>query len=154
MHLLAVLLQGGPQRVVTVEVGPGDLFGAEFSGRPQVANLVLTEAGGLAGTFNGSLRRDFSGQIRPDATVSALLRRGPSTFNASIGATNRHTPEEGTDSITNPAGDLIEFREKYNDILDRTAFLSGGWEYAGGEHRTDSRALLRKITDDPEATRY
>src|SRR5436309_15830815 len=28
-------------RVLRVEIGPGDLFGAEYAGRPQVLNLVL-----------------------------------------------------------------------------------------------------------------
>ena len=138
-------------RVLRVEIGPGDLFGAEFSGRPQVVNLVLNDSGGLAGTFNGSLRRDFSGQVRPDATVSALLRRGPSTFNASIGATNRHFPDEGTDTITDTAGNLVELREKYNDFLDRTAFVSGAWEYAGGENRgahLNFRAEIGRFTLD------
>lgn len=122
-------------RVLRVEVGPGDLFGAEYAGRPQVLNLVLNSSGGLAGTIDASLRRDFSGQVRPEATVSALMRRGPSTFNLSVGATNNHTPEGGTDTISEPDGTLVEFRRKYNDILDRNAFVSGSWAYDGGENR-------------------
>lgn len=122
-------------RVLRVEIGPGDLFGAEYAGRPQVLNLVLNSAGGLAGTIDASLRRDFSGQVRPEATVSALLRRGPSTFNLSVGATNNHTPEEGTDTITEPDATLVEFRRKYNGILDRNAFVAGSWAYEGGENR-------------------
>ena len=140
-------------RVLRVEVGPGDLFGAEYAGRPQVLNLVLNSAGGLAGTIDGSLRRDFSGQVRPEATVSALVRRGPSSFNLSVGATNNHTPEEGSDTIIEPDGTLVEFRRKYNDILDRNAFVAGSWEHAGGENRAahlNFRGQIGRFTLDQE----
>ncbi len=122
-------------RVLRVEVGPGDLFGAEFAGRPQVLNLVLASTGGLTGTFDGILRRDFTGEVTPAGTLSALLRRGPSSFNVSIGYNDRRTPEEGTDTLTDPDGALVEFRCKINDIDDREAFVSGSWELAGGAHR-------------------
>ena len=122
-------------RVLRVELGTGDLFGAEYSGRTQVLNLVLTDAGGLAGTINVAVRRDFTGTLAPEGSVSLLLRRGPSTFNASVGINNRLFPEEGTDVITNPAGDLVELREKFNDIADRSGFVTASWEHQGGENR-------------------
>lgn len=120
-------------RVLRVEIGPGDLFGAEYSGRPQVLNLVLSSAGGLAGSFDGIVRRDFSGRLTPAGSLSALLRRGPSTFNLAMGYNNRHAPDEGVDRLIEPDGRLVEFRRKYNDITDREAFLSGSWELGGGE---------------------
>jgi hypothetical protein len=123
-------------RVARVEVGPGDLFGSEYSGRPQVLNLVLNSAGGLAGTFDGTVRRDFSGQVTPEGSVSGLLRRGPSTFNLALGYNNRHTPEEGTDTVTRlPDGTELEFRRKFNDIADHELFASGSWELANGDNR-------------------
>ena len=134
--LEAILARIPASRVARVEVGPGDLFGSEYAGRPQVLNLVLNSTGGLAGTFDGTVRRDFSGRLTPEGSLSGLLRRGPSTFNLAVGLTNRHTPEEGTDTVTGlPGGALVEFRRKYNDISDREAYVSGSWELAGGDNR-------------------
>jgi hypothetical protein len=124
-------------RVARVEIGPGDLFGSEFSGKPVVLNVVTTAAGGLAGTFDGTLRRTYVGHIEPDATVSALLRRGKSTFNGSAGFQGFPGTEEGFDRITAlPSGDLLEFRRKVNTYTDRTAFLSGSWALNDGDNRT------------------
>lgn len=135
--LETILARIPASRVARVEIGPGDLFGSEFSGKPVVLNLVTTSAGGLAGTFNGQLRRTFTGRVEPDVTVSALLRRGKSTFNASAGYQAYPTTEEGFDRITAlPSGDLIEFRRKVNRIADRTLFVSGAWEHNGGDNRT------------------
>ncbi|HEX9963425.1 MAG TPA: TonB-dependent receptor [Allosphingosinicella sp.] len=135
--LETVLARIPASRVARVEVGPGDLFGSEFAGRPQVVNVVTTGAGGLAGTLNGQLRRTYTGRVEPDATVSALLRRGRSSFNASVGYQAIPTTEAGFDRITFlPSGALKEYREKVNRISDRTAFLSGAWEHNGGDNRT------------------
>ena len=135
--LETILARIPAQRVLRVEVGRGDQFGAEFAGRAQVLNLVLNSAGGLAGNIDAEIRRDFSGQITPQGSASALLRRGPSTFNLSVGYNNRHAPEEGTDTVTAlPSGALVEFREKYNDITDQLAFISGSWALDEGENRS------------------
>jgi hypothetical protein len=135
--LETILARIPASRVARVEVGPGDLFGAEFSGKPQVLNLVLISTGGLAGNVNASLRRTFTGEVRPEASVSALLRRGASSFNVSAGFNNRPFAEEGFDRLVSlPSGDLIEFREKTNTIGEREAYLSGSWEHNGGENRT------------------
>jgi hypothetical protein len=135
--LETILARIPASRVARVEVGPGDLFGSEFSGRPQVVNVVTTAGGGLAGTFNGQLRRTYTGRVEPDVTVSALLRRGKSSFNASAGYQAFPTTEEGFDRVTElPGGRLLEYREKVNRISDRTAFVSGAWEHNGGDNRT------------------
>jgi hypothetical protein len=135
--LETILARIPASRVARVEVGPGDLFGSEFSGKPQVVNVVTTAGGGLAGTFNGQLRRTYTGRVEPDVTVSALLRRGRSSFNASAGYQAFPTTEEGFDRVTElPSGRLLEYREKVNRISDRTAFLSGAWEHNGGDNRT------------------
>ena len=135
--LETILARIPAQRVLRVEVGSGDLFGAEFAGRAQVLNLVLNSTAGLAGNVEAELRRDFSGQITPQGSVSALLRRGPSTFNLSVGYNNRHGPEEGTDTLTAlPSGTLVEFRRKYNDVTDQLGFVSGSWALDHGENRT------------------
>ncbi len=135
--LETILARIPARRVLRVEVASGEAFGAEFTGRAQVANLVLDAEGGLSGTIDLSLRRDFSGQITPQGTVSALLRRGQSTFNLSAGFNNRHGPEEGIDLLTAlPGGTQLELREKYNDITDQLAFVSGSWALEQGENRS------------------
>jgi hypothetical protein len=124
-------------RVARVEVGPGELFGSEYAGKPQVLNLVLTAQGGLAGSATATLRRDFTGRLYPEGTVSALLRRGRSTFNASAGLTNAGTTEQGYDTLKAlPSGDLIELRRKTNYRRDPNPFVSASWEYDGGVNRT------------------
>ncbi|MEA3064906.1 MAG: hypothetical protein QOJ27_1352 [Sphingomonadales bacterium] len=135
--LETILARIPASRVARVEVGPGDLFGSEFSGKPVVLNLVTTSAGGLAGTFNGQLRRTYTGRVEPDVTVSALIRRGKSSFNASAGYQAFPATEEGFDRVTAlPSGDLVEFRRKVNRIADRTLFVSGAWEHNDGDNRT------------------
>jgi hypothetical protein len=135
--LETILARIPASRVARVEVGTGDLFGSEFSGKAQVLNLVLTAEGGLAGTVNATLRRDFSGQLTPEGNVSALYRRGRSSFNVSAGYNNGHFPEEGSDSVfALPGRTLVEFRRKYNDTSEREAYLSGSWEHNGGPNRT------------------
>jgi hypothetical protein len=135
--LETILARIPAQRVLRVEVGSGDQFGAEFAGRAQVANLVLSEAGGLAGNIDVELRRIWTGDLDPQGSVSALLRRGPSTFNLSLGYNNRHNFEEGSDTLTSlPSGALFEFRRKTNDIHDRQGFVSGSWALDNGENRT------------------
>jgi hypothetical protein len=135
--LETILARIPASRVARIEVGAGDLFGSEFAGKPQVVNVVTTAAGGLAGTFNGQLRRAYTGRVEPDLTVSALLRRGKSSFNASAGYQAFPTTEEGFDRVTAlPSGQLKEYREKVNRISDRTLFVSGAWEHNGGENRT------------------
>lgn len=124
-------------RVLRVEVGAGDVFGADFAGKPQVVNLVLTTGGGIAGTVEGTLARDFLGRLYPSGSASALIRSGPSTFNVAVAATNDGTTEEGYDIIESlPERERIEFRDKVNRIRIPGAALSGSWTYDGGANRT------------------
>jgi hypothetical protein len=134
--LETILARIPANRVARVEIGPGDLFGSEFTGKAQVVNLVLTSAGGLAGTATATVRRDYSGQVTPEGNVSALYRKGGSSFNLAAGFNNSHTPEEGIDRVVAlPIGTQLEFRRKVNDISDREGYVSGSWEHQGGENR-------------------
>ncbi len=135
---LATLLSRIPAgRVVRVEVGSGDLFGAEFSGRPQVLNLVLTDSGGLAGNIEAKVRRDFAGALKPEGQVSALLKRGTSTFNAALAVSNEQTTEEGSDTVfALPGRTVQEFRKKRNYVADPYATLSASWSDDSGANRT------------------
>ena len=136
-------------RVARVEIGPGDLFGSEFLGKPQVVNLILTSTGGIAGTVEGTLRRSFSGQLIPIGSVSALTKRGRSTFNASISHTHASSDEEGYDTLQSlPDRALIERRTKFNHIREPGTAIAASWEYDDGVNRTahiNGKASLDKF---------
>lgn len=124
-------------RVVRVEVGPGDLYGAEFTGKPQVLNLVTSATGGLAGTLTGSVRRDYLGKFYPEGSASALLRSGKSTFNLALNVTNQNSAQEGFDRVTSlPEEQLVEYRYRVNRYREPGGSLSGSWEYNDGTNRT------------------
>lgn len=135
--LQTILSRIPADRVLRVEVGSGDLFGAEYTGRPRVANIVLTDTGGLSGTVEARIARDYTASLTPQGSVSALLRRGQSTFNASIGYQNEDFLEEGTDTLRAlPSATITEFRIKQNDIRDQEWFATASWAYDGGENRS------------------
>lgn len=134
--LQTILARIPATNIARVEVGPGDLFGSEYSAKAQVANLILTSGGGLSGTATATLKRDFTGQLSPDGNVSALYRRGPSTFNFAIGLDSSPAPEEGFDRVLDlPGGQRTEFRRKLNDIDENEVYASGSWTHDGGDYR-------------------
>ena len=116
------------RQVVRVEVGPGDLYGADYSSKSQVLNIIMSAEGGLDGNVTGSLRRLYTGRLVPDGSASALIRRGASSINLSAGFANILNHEEGTDTITDPATEeLLEHRRKFNSYHDFNPYLSGSW---------------------------
>jgi hypothetical protein len=116
------------QRVSRVEVGPGDLYGAEYSTKSQVLNVILSAEGGIDGNITASIRRLYTGRVIPDINGSALIRTGASTINLSAGTSNVLNLEEGTDTLTDPdTGELIEFRRKHNSYRDFNPYVSGSW---------------------------
>lgn len=135
--LSTILSRIPANRVLRVEVGPGDLFGAEFSGRPQVANLVLDDVGGLSGTFDGRLARGYTGRLAPRGTLSGLWSSGRSSFSAALAYDNSDYVEAGPDLIyTLPDRTLIERRDKVNDVHDQETALSASWAFDGGANRS------------------
>jgi len=126
---LDVLLNRIPaSRVIRVEVGPGDLFGADYSSKTQVANLILKEGGGIAGNAAVSAERHYTGRITPNANGSVSFSKGPSTFNIAGDTGRGDFTETGPDHVTDPAtGELIEFRQKTNTTYDNSPFVSGSW---------------------------
>lgn len=135
-------------RVARVEVGRGTLFGAEYSQVSQVLNLVLTSTSGLSGTMEAGARREFTGKIFPQGSASAMLKRGKSTFNASIGVKNDNTSEEGIDRFfVLPSGVETEFRRKVNHIQEPVVSGSLAWAYDDGANR--SAHLNGRIDYDP-----
>jgi len=123
-------------RVVRVEVGPGDLYGADYSGKGQVLNILLSAVSGFDGEVSTSVRRRFNGQLDPNAEGTALIKRGDSSFNLSAGTGSQTIIEEGTDEFFDFAsGELLEHRRKVNTIKDRNPFLSGSWALEQGENK-------------------
>jgi outer membrane receptor protein involved in Fe transport len=122
-------------RVIRVEVGPGDLYGADYASRGQVLNIVLSAASGFDGEISGSVHRDWTGHVAPDGTVTALIKRGPSSFNFSAGTGVRDWTEEGTDDLFDaPSGDLLEHRRKINTVRERDPFISASWGLEHGDN--------------------
>jgi hypothetical protein len=121
-------------RVIRVEVGPGDLYGADYAGKSQVANLILGEGGGgIAGNATASPVRFYNGVITPTASGSLSLSRGPSTFNVAGDTARVDETEEGFDRVTDVAtGDLIEFRRKFNDTRNYSPAISASWSLDKG----------------------
>jgi hypothetical protein len=121
------------QRVVRVELGPGDLFGSDYAGKSQVLNIILSEASGMDGNVTAAGRRWFDGYINRDLSGSAVIQRGPSTFNISAGTGRNRQFEEGADTLTDPAtGDRVEFRRKHNVYFNRDPYVAGSWALEQG----------------------
>ena len=117
-------------RVVRVELGPGDLYGSEYSGKSQVLNVILSAGSGLDGTVTASARRRFTGLVVPNLSASALVKRGASSFAVSAGTGRNDTVDEGTDTLTDPAtGELVEFRRKQNHYRPRSPYISANFAH-------------------------
>lgn len=135
--LQTILSRIPASRVQRIEVASGELFSAEYAGRPRVANIIMNDAGGLSGTLTLGIDRNYDASLVPDGNVSLILQRGRSTFGASIGYENADFLEEGTDTVRAlPSGDLVEFRRKVNDIHDEELFATFNWAFDGGENRS------------------
>jgi len=117
-------------RVVRVELAPGDLYGSEYAGKPQVLNVILSADSGVDGTVTASATRRFTGDVIPNLSASALIKRGQSSFNLSAGTGRDDTFDEGTDKITDPVtGELFEKRRKLNHYRPRRPYVSLGWAF-------------------------
>ena len=121
------------QRVVRVELGSGDLYGSDYAGKSQVLNVVLSNAGGLdANVTVGALRR-YSGYVQKNISASALIRKGPSSFNLSAGTGYNKQYEEGTDTLVDTAsGTLVEFRRKHNVYANKNPFIAAAYALEHG----------------------
>jgi hypothetical protein len=135
---LQTLLQHIPaSRVVRVDVGPGDLYGADYSSKTQVASLILKDGGGIAGNAAVQATRHWLGVVTPTASASVSFSRGPSTFNLAADAGRNDYYEKGFDRIADYAtGALLETRFKRNNIYQRDPYLSGSWALEGDDYRS------------------
>ncbi len=126
--LFTILERIPASRVVRVELGPGDLYGSEYSGKSQVLNVILSAESGVDGTITASLTRRWTGQIVPNLSASALIKRGQSSLSLSAGTENEDFTDEGTDRITDPVtGDLFEKRRKLNHYRPRSPYVSAAY---------------------------
>jgi len=126
--------------VVRVEVGPGDLYGAEYSGKSQVLNVILSAEGGIDGNVTVSARRLYTGDIVPSGSASAMIKRGASAINLSAGTEHSYQVEEGTDTLTDlVTGEPVEHRRKFNNYRNFDPYLSGSWAL---EHAKDRAIRL------------
>jgi TonB-dependent Receptor Plug Domain len=126
---LDVLLSRIPaSRVIRVEVGPGSIYGADYSSKSQVTNLILSEGGGIAGNLVVTAVHHWIGAIIPTIGGSISFSKGPSTFNLAADTRRTDYYEEGFDRVTSePDGQLVEFRSKYNSIHPHDPYVSGSW---------------------------
>ena len=137
-------------RVQKVELGAGDLYGAEYSAKGQVLNIILTAASGIDGNVTASLQRHFNRDVVPNLSASALIKRGASSFNLSAGTENNDLTEVGFDRITDVAtGALVEKRVKTNTIIPRDPFVAASWAL----EQADNRAVRLNIRYSPSIFR-
>jgi Outer membrane protein beta-barrel family len=131
--LEAILTRIPAQRVIRVEIGPGDLYGSDYSGKSQVLNVILSAESGIDGNVTAAADRRYTGYINTDISGSAVIRRGPSTFNISAGTGRNKQVEEGTDTLIDLAtGQQTEFRRKHNSYFNKDPFLAGSWALERG----------------------
>jgi len=120
-------------RVKRVEVGPGDLFGADYTSKSQVANLILSEGGGISGNATVTAERHFTGVVTPTANGSLSFNKGPSTFNIAGDTAYVDLTEKGPDHVFDvPSGELIEFRKKINETRNYSPSISASWSLDKG----------------------
>ena len=134
----AVLSRIPAGRVVRVDVGPGDLYGADYASKGQVANLILSAgSGGVSGTATLIATRHFTGLIVPNAAVSLQYTLGPSTFGLSVDSARFDLMERGYDRLTNAVtGEQVEYRRKFNFINPRDPYMSATWALENADDRS------------------
>ena len=148
---LETLLARIPARqVVRVELGPGDLYGSEYSGKSQVLNVIVSAGAGVDGTLTASARRRFGGLIVPNLSGSAVIRRGVSSLSLGAGTDRQDTLDEGTDTLTDPAtGELVEFRRKRNHYRPRGPYVSANFAHEPAPDRAiHLNARFQRFTED------
>nr|WP_294850097.1 hypothetical protein [uncultured Sphingomonas sp.] len=122
--LRSILERIPARRVVRVEVRPGDIYGSDYAGKPQVLNIVLSEEGGLDGSVTAVMRHRYPDKWVPDLTTSALWKKGSWSVNASATTAIGNQQEEGFDRIYDLTGSTLEYRRKVNDIKQRSPSIS------------------------------
>jgi hypothetical protein len=132
--------------VVRVEVGPGELYGSDYSGKSQVLNLVLSAGGGMEANLTLAAKRIYTGYVNTDTSGSAQWKTGQSTFNLSGGTGRNRQVEEGYDFVDElPSNDRLETRRKINSFFNRDPYISASWAL----EQAKDRALRANIRWQP-----
>ena len=106
------------QRVVRVEVGPGDLYGSDYAGKSQVLNIILSQQAGIDANVTAVGRSAGSpATSTPTSRARRSIRRGASTINLSGGTGRNRQLEEGTDTLT----DVADRRARSSSAASSTA---------------------------------
>ncbi len=146
--LSVVLARIPASRVLRIELAPGTVFGADYAGKPQVANVVLSADGGLAATFEAKFAREFTGSVLPTLSGSAVLTRGNSSINASLKLQSFAYSEDGYDRLVAlPSMEELEYREVFRDSREPYKIGSIGWAHEVAQDR--SAHLNAKVSIDP-----
>ncbi|MFC7537648.1 TonB-dependent receptor domain-containing protein [Sphingomonas sp. GCM10030256] len=144
--LESILARIPASRVAKVEVGAGALYGAEYAGKTQVLNLILSAEGGFDATVTAAGRRLYTGYLNRDISGSALIKRGASSINLSAGTGRNRQVEEGTDVLTRLSdGAEFEARRKVNSYFNRDPYLSGSYAL----ERAQDKAIRANIRWGP-----
>jgi Outer membrane protein beta-barrel family/TonB-dependent Receptor Plug Domain len=121
------------QQVLRVEVGPGDLYGSDYSGKSQVLNIVMSAKSGVDANVTASARRLYTGYVLGDILGSALIQKGASTINLSAGTGRNRQLQEGPDTFTDVrTGQVLERRRKFNSYFNKNPYLSASWALERG----------------------
>ena len=78
------------QRVVRVELGPGDLYGSDYAGKSQVLNVSCRSRPASTAMSRPRPSAGSPAMSTPTSQASALIRRGASTINLSAGTGPQH----------------------------------------------------------------
>jgi hypothetical protein len=137
-NLDTVLSRIPASRVLRIELASGNAFGADYAGKAQVANVILTSAGGLAGNLEGRLEREFIGRVLPKLAASAVLRTGASTFSASASyQLYSMVTEDGFDQLFSlPARSETEYRKVFSRNTEPFTNVALGWAYEEAPDRS------------------
>jgi hypothetical protein len=135
-------------RVVRIEIVAGNAFGADYAGKPQVANVVLSDAGGVAGNVDGRLTREYTGRLLPRGNASVVVKSGASTFSGALTYQQYNMGEEsGFDRAADLApGSVVETRKVNSRNVE--PFWTGSLGWAHDEAADRSFHINAKATAD------
>lgn len=133
----SVLSRIPASRVLRIEIAPGSFFGADYAGKPQVANVILDDRSGIAGALETKWVREFTSKLRPNGSASIAISRGASTFNAALKLQSFAYSEEGGDVLVAlPSGAQTETRDIFRDSREPYKTGSVGWAFEPSEGRS------------------
>ncbi|QUL38776.1 TonB-dependent receptor [Erythrobacter sp. JK5] len=130
--LVDVLERIPANRVVRIEIGPGQRYGADYAGEVQVANVVLSAEDGVSGNVVAALERNFAGRLTASADGSASWISRRHTLALAGSYTNGPSDEVGIDRLFLPGvADPISVRPKTIVIDEPVRSVSFNYAFDG-----------------------